>query len=181
MIETEPDKIENVVEYLLWMWQAEDLVRAFEFNPLKIDEFVLSQVSEEKGGDLLRDWYHNLTKKMKRQGLEKKGHLEELNQLLLELVYLHNTLLQVLKDEKYVQLFKVAQPHLEEFKKKSNLKVHEVEASMNGMYGLLLLKIQKKEISPATEESLGTFKNLLQHLSLQYKKMKTGELNFTMN
>ena len=181
MIDIIPHKDEQVVEYILWMWQAEDLIRAFEFNPVKIDEFVNSQIDDEKQSAFLRDWYHSLLRKMKRQKLERKGHLSELQNIMLELIYLHNTLLQVLKDSKYIELHKIALPHLESFKSKSNSKLQDVDACIQAMYGMLLLNMQKKEISDATQESMETFKNLLQYLGSQYYNMRTGSLKFDAN
>ena len=45
----------------------------------------------------------------------------------------------------------------------------------------LLLKIQKKDISPASEEAFDTMRMMLAYLSRAYVKMKEGDLDFLNN
>jgi hypothetical protein len=45
----------------------------------------------------------------------------------------------------------------------------------------LLLKLQKKEISPETEEAFDAMRVMLAYLSRGYHKMKSGDLDFLQN
>lgn len=177
-------KADNIVEYILMMWQCEDLIRAFEFNPVNLDEYIASQFAEENVEikEATRNWYSDLLKQMKNQKLTKSGHVSELSELMTELIFLHNTLINISKDNRYIDLFNMTIPHLEEFKKKmDNPDRHPVDAYLHGLYGMLLLKLQKKEITKETQESLNTFAQLMNYLAKQYKEMKSGLLDYSKN
>lgn len=177
-------KAENIVEFILMMWQCEDLVRAFEFDPLKLDEYISAQFGRETEvlREASRNWYSDLLKQMKDQRLVKSGHISDITELMTELMFLHNTLINISKDNRYIDLFEMTLPHLEEFKKKmDNPNRHPVDAYLQGLYGMLLLKLQKKEISPGTQESLNTFAQIMNYLAKQYKEMKSGLLDYSKN
>jgi hypothetical protein len=117
-----------------------------------------------------------------RRGLQKEGHIEEVEEVLMELVYLHNTLLTIVNDEKYKTLCEQAQPDLIEFKKRSNMSQRQdVEALLHAMFMKLQLKMKQQEISPETEAAFDLFRIQLAYLSRAYSQMKSGALNFFQN
>jgi hypothetical protein len=174
---------ENIAEYILYMYQLEDVVRAFQFDTDRLmDQFVLPQLKNPSFETQYREWYGALVKKMINQRLEKSGHLAELNDILVELSYLHNMLINAANDEKYKQLFTTALPFIEEFKERSNLKdKNEIEVMFHAMYMKMLLKLRKKEISNETEQAFDSMRILLAYLSKRYHEMKNGTLNFWNN
>jgi hypothetical protein len=174
---------ENIAEYILYMYQIEDVVRAYQFNLEDIIEhYVRPHLPSESFLNTYRTWYTNIIQEMTRRGLEKSGHLAELNDIMVELSYLHNTLLNMTKDEKYIALFDRALPFLNEFKEKSNLKdKNEVELAFHALYMKLLLKIQKKEISAESEEAFDAMRIQLAYLAKAYLQMKNGTFNFVNN
>ena len=174
---------ENIAEYILYMYQLEDVVRAFQFDTDQLmDQFVLPQLKNPSFENQYREWYGSLVKKMINQRLEKSGHLAELNDVLVELSYLHNMLINAANDEKYKQLFTTALPFIEEFKERSNLKdKNEIEVVFHAMYMKMLLKLRKKEISNETEQAFDSMRILLAYLSKSYHEMKNGTLNFWNN
>lgn len=174
---------ENVAEYVLYMYQIEDIIRAYDFNLDAIMEnYVRPQLPDESFLNQYRDWYRGLINQMKGQGIEKTGHLAMLNEVIVELTYLHTTMLTMAKDEKYKGVFEQAARFIEEFKEKSNLKdKNQIEIAFNAMYMKLLLKLQKKEISAESEEAFDAMRMLLAYLSRAYHKMKSGDLDFLQN
>ncbi len=69
-------KEENIVEYVLYMWQIEDILRANNMEISSIEKLVISQYNVEADTQLaIRDWYIDLISKMKEQGKVNKGHL----------------------------------------------------------------------------------------------------------
>jgi hypothetical protein len=174
---------ENIAEYVLYMYQLEDVVRAFEFNTDRLlEQFVLPQLKNPSFESQYRQWYSDLVKKMINQRLEKAGHLSELNEVLVELSYLHNTLINVANDEKYRQIFNISLTFIEEFKERSNLKdKNEIEIIFHAMYMKMLLKLRKKEITEETEEAFDSMRIVLAYLSKKYHEMKSGQLNFWNN
>lgn len=177
----EKKKEENIAEYLLYMWQMEDLIRGQGVDPEKVKTHIVGQFPEKDQKEE-KEWFLGLTERMKQEGVEENGHLSELQEILSELQYLHNTLLNVIKDQNYARHFEEAQPHLEEFKERSAGSARsEIEACFHGLYGLLVLRMKKEKVSEETEKAMMTFRNVLAYLSQQYKKMKNGEFQYQWN
>ncbi len=174
-------KEENIAEYLLYMWQMEDLVRGNDLDPEKIEQHVIAEIEEEEKKEAERAWFQDLIRRMKAEGIEEKGHLSELDEVMVELYYLHNTLLNVIRDKNYSELFEKAMPHISALQKKTKEPGHEIETCLTGLYGYLLLKLREQEISKETQEAMDVFRKLVAYLAEQYKKMKAGDLNFQMN
>lgn len=174
---------ENIAEYILYMYQIEDVIRAYNFDvDAIIDQFVRPQLTDETLVPHYTQWYKGLIRDMQDQRKQKVGHLLELNEILVELSFLHNTLLGQVSDGKYTGVVEAAQPYIEEFKQKSNLKdKNDIELLFGAMYMKLLLRLQKKEISPETEEAFDSMRIMLAYLSQAYHKMKRGELDFLSN
>ena len=140
---------ENIAEYILYMYQIEDVIRAYQFDvDAIIERYVEPQMPDSSFINQYRSWYKDLVNQMKMQKIEKAGHLVSTQEILLELSYLHNTLLNMTKDEKYVGVFEIANKYLEEFKGKSNLKdkkgVYILEIS--GDSPLALLPVKEGEV-----------------------------------
>lgn len=176
-------KQQNIAEYIIYMYQIEDIIRAFNFDLEAIMEnFVLPQLPDRSFEKQYREWYSDLIRQMKVQRIEKSGHLTELKEIIIELSYLHNTLLNMTKDEKYQGVFDRALQPIEDFKEKSDLKdKNHIEVAFHGMYMKLLLKLQKKEISAETEEAFDHMRIMLAYLGRGYHKMKSGDLDFLKN
>lgn len=174
---------ENIAEYILYMYQIEDVIRAYRFNlDAIIENYVKPQLPDESFLQQYRQWYSSLILQMQDQKLDKAGHLLSLQEILVELSYLHNTMLNLTSDKKYKDLVERANPIIEEFKGKSNLKdKNHIEILFHAMYMKLLLRLQKKEISAETEEAFDAMRIMLAYLAQAYHKMKSGDLDFLQN
>lgn len=173
----------NIAEHVIYMFQIEDIIRA---NRLDIDTImntiILPQVQEDEMVKQYKAWYVDLIAQMKTQDVVEKGHLAEINEILMELLMLHNTLLNIIQDANYKAVFEKCLPVLKEFQQKSqSADLNLIEVGFNALYAKILLKLQKKEISQASEEGFATISELLGHLAAYYRKMKNGELNFANN
>ena len=169
---------ENIAEYILYMWQVEDMIRACNLDIEVIQERIVnSMVDDEAIRKEIRVWYADLISKMKLEGKEKKGHLRDLDDLFIEINYLHGTLIGLLGDEKYKSIYQTAMPLMEDFKKRANTNnITEIEICFNGLYAKLMLRLQNKPITPETEEAFNAFAQVLGYLSVKYKLMKEGKL-----
>jgi hypothetical protein len=174
---------ENIAEYILYMYQIEDVIRAYNFDLEKItNEYVIPQLPDQSFLLQYRTWYQQLITQMQSQKIEKSGHLYLIQEVLIELSYLHNTLLNMSDDIRYKELYEAAVPFIEEFKQKSNLKdKNHIEIVFHALYMKLLLKLQKKEISAETEGAFDSMRILAAYLSRAYHQMKNGTLNFRNN
>ena len=183
MLIAEQKKAENIAEYILLMYQIEDIIRASDFDLDRvIESFVKPQLPDDSFLEANRKWYADVIQKMKAQQLHKAGHLLDIKEILIELSYLHNTLLNASQDGKYKGVVDRAIPFIDEFKEKSNLKeMNHIEIALHAMYMKLLLRLQKKEISAETEEAFDAMRIMLAYLSRSYNKMKSGDMNFLNN
>lgn len=172
MIIAKQKKEENIAEYLLYMWQIEDILRAYNLDIEKIDEVIVSQYQKDENTKKeIRDWYDNLIQMMKLEHLENSGHLQININLINDLNDLHMELLQNPQEIQYNALFFKTLPFLVEFRGKLNVgaEVNDIELSLHSLYAILLLKLQGKEISKNTGVAIKQISSLLAVLSLKYK------------
>ncbi|TNE71289.1 MAG: DUF4924 family protein [Bacteroidetes bacterium] len=183
MIPDESRVHENVAEYILLIYQLEDVVRAYDLDLERLKAaYIDPQVADEQERARITKWYSGLIDKLKRSGLQRSGHIPDLNEIMVELSYLHNTMINLTGDTQYKDTFEKAVPYIEEFRERSDLKnKNQIELAFHAMYMKLLLRLQKKDISTETEEAFEAMRKLLAHLSSAYKKMKSGDLNFLSN
>ncbi|MEN9742881.1 MAG: hypothetical protein RLZZ65_686 [Bacteroidota bacterium] len=176
-------KTANIAEYLLYIYQIEALLRSLnlDLDLIKAQFLVPSTQNEQELAEHL-NWYAQVIQEFKSRGLQKEGHIEEVEEVLMELIYLHNTLLTIVNDEKYKTLCEQAQTDLQEFKKRSNMaQRQDIEVLLHAMFMKLQLKMKKQEISSETEAAFDLFRIQLAYLSKAYHDMKTGALNFFQN
>jgi hypothetical protein len=163
---------ENIAEYILYMWQVEDTIRACNFDIELIDSRIISQFSQsQKIKDEIKEWYVDIILMMHEEGLKDTGHLKILNSLVEELNNLHLKLIHEKKDPKYLEQYYWAVPNIRDFEKRLDGKTkNEVEICLSALYALLLLRLQKKDVSRETMEAMQTFSNVLALLSYWFRK-----------
>ncbi len=171
---------QNIIEYLLYMYQVEDTIRACEFDISLIEKRIIDQfkVSENIKGEV-RDWYANLIVMMHQEKIKKWGHLSLLKTLVDNLYKLHKWLLEEKKDKNYLELYLIALPNIQAFENKLNKNSrNEIDSCLTGLYALLLLRLQKKEISDGTLEAMQTFSNMLALLSNWYQTIESEATDY---
>lgn len=178
MIVAQEKRKENITEYLLYMFQIEDLIRAFNFDIEMIDKNLISRYDQsyEIKRDI-REWYVTLIQMMKENDLASSGHIPVIKTQIQELNELHLRTLENTDDNSYAEIYTQASPAIEELKIKSNNKeINDIEAALNGIYGFLMLKLQKKNINPETSEAISKISQLLAELSIRFHKEEDGEV-----
>ena len=85
---------ENIAEYLLYMWQVEDIIRAFDcYMPALRREYISKFDCPDEDREDLEDWYSNLIRMMTEEGCRESGHLQINNVTLQSMTELHVQLL----------------------------------------------------------------------------------------
>lgn len=170
----------NIVEYILYMWQIEDIIRFNNFDLSQINSTIINKfdaTSEVKYE--MKFWYQNLIEQMMKEGISERGHLSSTLKYVEELNNLHNSLLTTVQDLEYQQIYMQAKDNINNFIIKSGGESrNEVHACLIGLYGFLLLKLKRADISSSTKEAMQTFSKLLATLANQYNKLQKGELKF---
>lgn len=169
-------KEKNIAEYLIYMWQVEDLIRA---NGCDIDEIrrtIISRHPEEECS-VLEEWYGNLIEMMRREGVTEQGHLQINCNVIQNLTELHAALLSSTKYPFYNAAYFKALPFIVELRQKSGkTEEPELETCFEALYGVLLLRLQKKEISSGTAKAIEAISSFLSLLANYYDKERRGEL-----
>ena len=169
----------NIAEYILYMWQVEDLIRAYGCSITRLQKEYISlfNYSEEQKEDML-DWYGDLINMMNQEGKRTNGHLTINNIIVQDLKDLHNHLLQSSKFPFYNSEYYKVLPFIVELRNKGDKDINEIETCLNALYGIMLLRLQKKEISQNTKHALQEITTFIGMLSDYYLKDKTEGLQF---
>ena len=173
-------KENNIAEYLIYMWQVEDMIRANGCDIEKIKKNIVEAypLTEEQKVELTQ-WYIDLIEMMRRENVMEKGHLQINKNIITWLTDLHLQLLRSSKFPYYSAAYYKALPYIVELRAKgANKEEPELETCFEALYGILLLKLQKKEISEETKKAQQAISGFLAMLSNYYIEDKKGELEF---
>ena len=147
-------KKENIAEYILYLWQMEDYLRAFPAQADATAEL------------------HELNEMMHREGIVEGGHLQLAQNALSELEELHSRLLQ--EDAIYRAAIIRLTPSLNLLKAKTDRPtMSDIEACLLLLYQIMLLRLQKRDITPQTTSVQQQATQLLQFLSKTYHDHQT--------
>ena len=165
MIIAQQKKRENIAEYLLYMWQIEDINRANRCDMASIRRTVVARYSlPEEDREEIGRWYEELTGRMQREGIVEKGHLQELTDIIAGLTDLHLRLIASPEEMLYRAAYHKILPHIVQLRARSGgEKIPEMETCFTAVYGYLVLKMQQKEVSVETEEAV---KQIVSFLSI---------------
>lgn len=189
----------SIAEYLLYMWQIEDIIRAYQCSLTKIrreyiDKFDYTDVQKDEE----EDWFGDLIRMMNQEGCRESGHLQINKVVMQSLNELHAQLLALSKFPFYSAEYYRVLPFIVELRGKTkqvadrmarknepnlkeiaaNLGHSEIETCFDLLYGVMMLRLQKKEISHETEVALKEITTLIGMLSDYYLKDKTEGLQF---
>ncbi len=179
MITASAKKRENIAEYLLYMWQIEDIIRSYNLDLERIDSEIIDKYSglSDQQKQEIHDWYESLIDMMRREDVVEKGHLQINRNTLSDIEQLHRRLLADPKFASYANQYYATLPIIVELRAKAgDNKKNEIETLFEALYGLLMLRLQKKEITPQTTEAAAQISKFLALLAAYYKKDYNNEL-----
>ena len=142
-------KSDNIAEYILYLWQMEDYLRAFPQNADATPEL------------------HDLNEMMHREGIMEGGHLALAANALNEVEELHAQILD--EDALYRAALIRLRPALNLLKAKTDRPtMSDIEACFVLLYQIMMLRLQHREISPETADVQQRATQVLQFLSKAY-------------
>lgn len=181
MITAQQRKKENYAEYIIYMWQVEDLIRAHKCDMNKIRESIIPQYKNLDPDLQLEvvDWWDNLVTMMKLEKKEERGHLQMLVNSVNELNTLHHRLLSAPNQFSYQMKYQSVVPFVKELEMKMEPKPNnDIDLMLTAIYGTFILKIKGKTISEETQQAMKAFGQFLASLSKLYNEDLKGKLEW---
>lgn len=185
-------KNESRAEYLLYMWQVEDIIRLYDCNIDRISDEYLSRFQlDENTMAEMREWYGNLCEMMRSEAKKEGGHLQINENVIIGLADLNAQLLASEKFPYYKQMYYKVLPYVVELRaRRTNAgaatstsgaaaeheEAEEFRQLFELLYGVMMLRLQKKPISDDTARATKDITALLGQLSDYWKADKAGEL-----
>lgn len=167
---------ENIAEYILYLWQLEDLLRALEFDEEKIYNTLVKSINiDDSQKQVLLFWYIDMVNLLKSEGKTEHGHLEHSLHLINELNDLHLMLLKSDAGKEYVPLFLELAPHLEQLKKRQKEESsNDIELCFKALYGVMLQRLKQDKFD---KDVLELISPVIAMLSYIYLKVEKGEID----
>lgn len=169
-------KEQSLYEYLLFMFQVEDVIRACKF-----DRDTLSKVAASRYGTQMGDlqegkaWFLAMADLMEGESIQQSGHLQHVQNLVNDLFQLHLRLIKSPKEVEYQSLYYESESVLVELRRRGIEDSNVVELALVGVYGVWLLGLKGVSISTETRQAVEILTRLLALLSDNYSKIELGE------
>ena len=167
MIVAQKLRKQNISAYIIYMYQVEDIIRAYGLDVDRICNEYLPrfQYSKEQIADQ-RDWYAGLIRMMQEEGVQESGHVQVVKNTLLLMAERHQELLADPKQPFYSAAYYKALPYIVELRSKGmGQDKNEIENCVDAVYGATVLKMQGRELSDQTKQALQPITHLLEMLS----------------
>ena len=172
MIVAQKLRKQNISAYIIYMFQVEDIIRAYGLDVDRICKEYLPkfQYTEEQIAEQ-RDWYAGLIRMMQEEGVKENGHVQVVKNTLLLMADRHQELLADPKQPFYNAAYYKALPYIVELRSKGmNKEKNEIENCVDAIYGATVLKMQGRELSDETKRALQPITHLLEMLSKLFKE-----------
>lgn len=178
MIIARQKRKENICEYLLYMWQVEDLIRANHFDMDEIRDKVIARYNQpDEVKEEIARWYEELIEMMRSEGVKESGHIQLNKNVIITLTDLHLRLLKSPKEMIYGAAYYKTLPYIVQLRTKSGGNdIPELETCFTAVYGYLMLRMQGKEISAETLDGIKQISSFLALLAEKYRADMNGEL-----
>ena len=171
---------ENIAEYILYLWQIEDLLRALQFSPEAIySQLIAPRQVDEEQKHLFLLWYMDIVNLLRKEGKEEGGHLEHTLHLIGDMHNLHLQLMQHPIGEHYRKTFQTLAPQLPMLRtlvKKEE--VSDTELCFRALYAAMLYRIKgDQKRAEAIKDTIELVSPVIAELAAMYRKVEHGEVD----
>jgi flagellin-specific chaperone FliS len=169
---------ENIAEYVLYIWQLEDLLRAMRFDRKVIfDTLVAPREATDEWRLAALDWYMEIADLLTREGKAESGHLDHTLHLIGEMNDLHLTLIEQPSGRAYRELFARLAPSLPGLRATlGRADVSDIELAFRALYAAMLYKM-KGTHAEISAEVLELVSPVVALLADTYHKVERGEID----
>ncbi|HJB84127.1 MAG TPA: DUF4924 family protein [Candidatus Alistipes merdigallinarum] len=171
---------ENIAEYILYLWQLEDLLRALQFSPEAIySQLVAKSALDDASRQQLFFWYMDIVNLLRKEGKEESGHLEHTLHLIADLNDLHMRLLSLPVGEKYRKVFAALAPEMPALRVKlGKADVSDIELCFRALYAVVLYRIKgDKSHEEGIRNVIDLISPVIAELASVYRQVERGEID----
>ena len=171
---------ENIAEYILYLWQLEDLLRALQFSPEAIySQLVAPRQIDEEQKHIYLLWYMDIVNLLRKEGKDENGHLEHTIHLIADMHNLHLQLMHNPIGEYYRSTFAKLLPQLPQLRtmiKKED--ISDTEICFRALYAAMLYRIKgDTKRAEAIKDTIELVSPVIAELSSMYRKVEEGEVD----
>lgn len=170
---------ENIAEYILYLWQIEDLLRALQFSPEAIYTTLVARIdgADEQQKENIFNWYMQIVELLRKEGKESKGHIDHTLHLIGDLHNLHLQLMKLPVGEHYRMTYARLAAELPRLRTiLDNDDISDTELCFRALYAAMLYRI-KGSGERAIEDTLAVISPAIAELSALHGKVERGEIN----
>lgn len=171
---------ENIAEYILYLWQLEDLLRALQFSPEAIySQLVVPRDVPQQRKDEILAWYLDLASLLRKEGKEQSGHLDHTLHLIGDLHNLHLHLMRAPVGEHYRHTFARLAPELPKLRAMlRDDNISDTEICFRALYAAMLYRIRGDgKGAAAIADTVELISPVVGELAAIYGKAERGELD----
>ena len=171
---------ENIAEYILYLWQLEDLLRALQFSPEAIySQLVAKSALDDASRQQVFFWYMDIVNLLRQEGKESSGHLEHTLHLIADLNDLHERLLILPAGEKYRKVFAALAPEMPALRVKlGKTDVSDIELCFRALYAVVLYRIKgDKSHEEGIRNVIDLISPVIAELASVYRQVERGEID----
>ena len=168
---------ENIAEYILYLWQLEDLLRALQFSPEAIySQFVAPRNLTEESQNILLMWYMDIVNLLREEEKESSGHLNHTLHLIADMHNLHLQLMELPVGAHYRKTFARLEPYLPTLRTVLGKNISDTELCFRALYAAMLYRIKGGENS-AIADTIEYISPVIGELTAIYHKVESGEID----
>lgn len=172
---------ENIAEYILYLWQLEDLLRAMQFSPEAIwSQLVTAQCPNDpqKQNELLM-WYVDLGALLREEGKSTSGHLNHTLHMVNELQTLSDDLIKAPAGGHFRELYASLKPELPRLREITGKEdVSDIELCFRALYAAMLYRIKgDKTKESSITDVIELVSPVVGELARMYRLAENGELD----
>lgn len=175
---------ENIAEYILYLWQLEDLLRALQFSPEAVFTTLIAprkDIAEEQKPVFLM-WYMDIANLLHQEGKDEKGHLEHTLHLIGDLHDLHLQLMKLPVGARYRAVYARLEPELPRLREVlGNPGMSDTELCFRALYAAMLYRIKGEGGKSAVTDTIEYISPVIAELASIHGKVERGEVDLFKN
>ncbi|MEG0789739.1 MAG: DUF4924 family protein [Alistipes sp.] len=171
---------ENIAEYILYLWQIEDLLRALQFSPEAVFSQLIAPRKDipETQQHLFLLWYMDIANLLHQENKDETGHLEHTLHLIDDLHNLHLQLLKLPLGAHYRTTFSRLEPELVGLRKVlGDRGMSDTELCFRALYATMLYRIKGDGGKQVVTDTIEFISPVIAELAAMYRRVETGEVD----